>query len=442
LSDPTATINTMPSKTFFVDMLIRDLSLTDALLDLADNSVDKLVTRLGIDATKAVMSSAGTPPDQATTISLRCNADEFVIEDTSGGMTKKDIEERVFVLGNSKLQSDAPGLSVYGIGMKRAFFKIGNYVELLTKSDSEGELAVTWDIPQWKSDPKNWNLPFSEPDQLNIKRESLTPGTTIRVSQLHPDISEAFNRISFQNDLRDRLETVYAAFLAAGVSIKLGDDPIVSDFPQFGVSEEIKKARHSFKVGDVDVDIHVGVTPWDDRIPRGWYVFCNGRMVVSANKDKLTGWGDEFPIFHPKYNHFLGFVFLESTNLLALPWTTTKQGVIREAHVYQQTLQEMKLQARPVLDFFDNRMVRDQDSEVAAEREMLLDVKPVPLSSSFTLPSFVYTPRPSAAQTHGNISYKKTHEEIRRAKAAYGDPNMSNKSLGEETFDYFLRNEE
>ena len=308
------TINTLPSKLFFVNMLTRDLSLADVILDLVDNAIDKLISRMEIDATQAVIADQTAEPREDAKIVVRCEPEKFIIEDTSGGMRKIDIEERVFVLGNPRSGGKSPGLSVYGIGMKRAFFKIGNYVELLTEFSEDGKLAVIWDIDAWKRS-EEWRLPFAAPNQITIERKMHSAGTTIQITNLHPEISTIFTRTSFQIDLRTRLETVYAGFISAGVSLHLqqeGDNQIIQNvLPKFGTSDEINVAYKSFVVDNVNISIYVGVTPFDDRRPRGWYVFCNGRMVLAANKDWLTGWGENFPGWHPRYNHFLGFVFFE-----------------------------------------------------------------------------------------------------------------------------------
>ena len=103
----------------------------------------------------------------------------------------------------------------------------------------------------------------------------------------------------------------------------------------------------------------------------------------------------------------------------------------------------MKIMARPVIDFCHDRQMRDEESEAASEREMLMTVKPTPLATmQTTATSFRYTPRIPPGPPMVNISYKKTAEKVKQAKSLAGNPNMSNKSLGERTFDYFVENEE
>ena len=67
----------------------------------------------------------------------------------------------------------------------------------------------------------------------------------------------------------------------------------------------------------------------EDKTDGGWYIFCNGRMVVRADQSQLTGWGDSdgkrMPKYHPDFAFFRGYVFFDCQNAALLPWTTTKQ---------------------------------------------------------------------------------------------------------------------
>ena len=47
-----------PSKAFFIEMLTRDISLSDCMLDLVDNSVHSLITKTDLDVSEHLF--AGT----------------------------------------------------------------------------------------------------------------------------------------------------------------------------------------------------------------------------------------------------------------------------------------------------------------------------------------------------------------------------------------------
>ena len=41
----------------------------------------------------------------------------------------------------------------------------------------------------------------------------------------------------------------------------------------------------------------------------GWYIACNGRIVLAADKTVISGWGtDEWPMWHRQYSGFLGLI--------------------------------------------------------------------------------------------------------------------------------------
>jgi hypothetical protein len=42
-----------PSKAFFIEMLTRDITLSDCILDLLDNSVDSLITKANLDVSQS-----------------------------------------------------------------------------------------------------------------------------------------------------------------------------------------------------------------------------------------------------------------------------------------------------------------------------------------------------------------------------------------------------
>ncbi|MEO8218994.1 MAG: ATP-binding protein [Acidobacteriota bacterium] len=111
-----------PSKSFFIDMLTRDISVADAILDLVDNAVDKAVELEELDVTALLYGHQATSI-AGRRIDISLSPDEFRIEDTCGGIALEEAEETVFRFGNPEERGADFGLSVYGIGMKRAFFK-------------------------------------------------------------------------------------------------------------------------------------------------------------------------------------------------------------------------------------------------------------------------------------------------------------------------------
>ncbi|MEQ9065775.1 MAG: hypothetical protein RLO18_03575, partial [Gimesia chilikensis] len=52
----------------------------------------------------------------------------------------------------------------------------------------------------------------------------------------------------------------------------------------------------------------------------GWYIVCNGRVILSANRSEATGWNsvseqkDGIPKYHNQYARFRGVVFFSCRN--------------------------------------------------------------------------------------------------------------------------------
>ncbi len=134
---PNETIQTMPSKSFFIDVLPRDIGLADCILDLVDNAIDSFVRHSNIDVMNILLENS--PPrigaeNSTASIIISFSENSFSIRDTCGGITIQEAKDYVFKFGlpEEKTKSySGRGLSVFGIGMKRAFFKIGRLIKLL-----------------------------------------------------------------------------------------------------------------------------------------------------------------------------------------------------------------------------------------------------------------------------------------------------------------------
>src|SRR5690242_13147884 len=118
-----------PSKTFFIDMLTRDIGLSVCVLDLIDNSIDSLIDASGLDVSHHLISGTKAKAGSASAhIAISYTPSRFSIADDCGGISVNEARDRVFLLGNPVEERARTGLGVYGIGMKRAFFKIGKCI--------------------------------------------------------------------------------------------------------------------------------------------------------------------------------------------------------------------------------------------------------------------------------------------------------------------------
>src|SRR5262245_25764588 len=115
--------NANPSKRFFTETLPRDISLSDCVLDLIDNSVHSLVSSADLDVSQHLFLGTKAARVNAS-VDVGFTASKFLVHDNCGGISIEDAEDHVFRFGEPASSKAETGLGVYGIGMKRAFFKI------------------------------------------------------------------------------------------------------------------------------------------------------------------------------------------------------------------------------------------------------------------------------------------------------------------------------
>ena len=118
-----------PTKRFFVEMLTRDIELEDAILDLLDNCID------GILRTYAPIGDEA--PYEGFYANIEFKADSFKIVDNCGGIPYKIAKNYAFMMGRPPEEDDSevPTVGMYGIGMKRAMFKMGNSSSVYSSTD-------------------------------------------------------------------------------------------------------------------------------------------------------------------------------------------------------------------------------------------------------------------------------------------------------------------
>ena len=206
-------VDASPVKSFFVSMLTRDIKLEEAILDLLDNCVDGILRSSGSNSAR---------PYEGFKADIQFGADSFSISDNCGGIPWS-LHGYAFRMGRSPDRPpDAPGsVGVYGIGMKRAIFKIGKHCLISTRNaDDQYEVEIT---PDWIDDESRWEIPVrgaSIPAGRN--------GTTIVVGHLYPGIAKTFDEgaKSFKSELDGMVSTHYAYIIDKGFEVTINGDPV------------------------------------------------------------------------------------------------------------------------------------------------------------------------------------------------------------------------
>lgn len=340
--------NGAPTKEFFVEMLTRDIELNDAILDLLDNCLDGVVRAC---AEKDKLQEADFYASYEANITL--SNTEFSITDNCGGIPRDIAENYAFRMGRvPTTQTDRPTIGIYGIGMKRAIFKIGRAATVYTRNEGQ-KYAVK--IPQdWASTDK-WDFPIEESTQENPLDFD---GTKVHISVLNPSIAEMWgtkeNLESFIEELKRAIQESYSLIIQKGFTININGKSVSANPMELLVqkSAEAKGIRPYIYTGqydDVSVKVAIGFyAPMasDDDIDEmneskrssydaGITVVCNDRVVLYNDKSGLTGWGTNgVPNYHTQFIGIKGMVIFESSNPRALPMTTTKRGIDHSSAIY------------------------------------------------------------------------------------------------------------
>lgn len=443
--------NAYPRKHFFLEMFTRDISLEDCVLDLIDNSIDGLIKSRDLDITASLLTANTQPLGTKTPcprIDVKYSDKEFEITDTCGGISLKDAMQDVFNFGHAA--GDTGGaLGVYGIGLKRAIFKIGNVFEMISRTTESG-FSVNLDIPKWSAkddDLTDWTIPLKPVGPADSAAKA---GTTIKITGLRPEVCMRVNDGVFAQKLHSTISQTYSLFLKRHVEITLNGKTIEPFQIPLATSADARPAHAEFQDGVVLVKLFASLAARDasgewpgDKA--GWYALCNGRMIVAADQTDLTGWGVlGTPQFHVgKYRGFVGVAFFQSANALALPWTTTKRGLNRESAIYQKARNQMRGVATPILRFLDG-MYKPDAPENAVGKTIADGLKPVGLAelAGRTPAAFsVVLPRARKARNTVSVQYQVERSDVERIRKHLRKPGLAAHKVGKLTFEHYLKTE-
>jgi len=433
-----------PEKRLFISLLTRDIPLIAAFLDMLDNSINAAVETYAarLETAKDYMT-VFQDETLCPSVDIRLNitAEKVEITDSASGISAETAAHHVFKFGRGANETHASDrLSVYGIGLKRAMFKLGN--EIVMRSDhKDGGFDLNLNVSEWAKETRQpWTFTISP--RKPAKPEKC--GTSIIVTDLYDEVMRRVADGVFEGQLREVIAKTYAYYLAKFVNIFVNDRLVVGTNLQIGSNH----ASEALIYDDVTCAITAGIGlpeggQFRDK-SSGWFVFCNGRAVISADKTPLTGWGGGgagLPIFQPKHRPFLGTVFFVSKNAEHLPWTTTKSGINEDSALWQSTKRQMIAVGRIVVTFLDGRYT-DEGTEVPSKdiQEATGDGVSV-LSASVSQKRSFVTPKAATASSTTKIQYEAKVEDVKRIANYLKRSSMSGSDVGRHTFNHFLRNE-
>jgi hypothetical protein len=361
--------NAFPKKHFFLEMFTRDISLEDCILDLIDNSIDALVKTKNIDISSSVFKRNGAKPsaNSLPSVRLSLSSDGLKITDNCGGIRYENAKNDIFNFGYGP-EPVKGQLGAYGIGLKRAIFKIGNDFLIESRAKEDGFSAHLPDVRKWSEKDEvlaDWTIPIKSAAGAKFQKDA---GTSITIRDLPDEVQMRINDGTFAGRLQTLIAQTYAMYLERYVRVNLCGRIVTPSEIPIGESHDVTPGHDDFEDHGVKVKLFASLSAQAKAETAGWYVLCNGRVVVHADKTDLTGWGTAMPQFHTKYVLFLGLAFFQSRNPLLLPWTTTKRGLNRESRIYQKAKNRMAGLSLPILKFLSSMYPSELTEELLTHR--------------------------------------------------------------------------
>ena len=198
-------------------------------------------------------------------------------------------------------------------------------------------------------------------------------GTRVEVRKLHEGVKELFSQDDYARDILSEIADRHSETVGEGFRITVNNVPADLRLHHLlsgkGIRPEHQQVELLSEDQPVELRIVAGIGP--DRRPvaeSGWYVYCNGRLVLKADRTALTGWGtgdtagsSGTPAWHPQYARFRGFCFFfTSDDPGALPWTTTKTEIDQFSDIYKNALAKMRSIIRKFADY-TNELTQERD---------------------------------------------------------------------------------
>ena len=467
---PNVTITAFPAKRFFVEMLTRDIELSDSILDLLDNCLDGVLRKNNFTPEQTFGKSNVYDGYYAH---IEFDENSFKITDNCGGIPGKLAENYAFRLGrpSEREAEELPTIGVYGIGMKRAIFKIGTSAQILSKTDSE-QFSVNI-TPEWMSDDNNWSLEL-ERNEVNLDES----GVSINIQNLRKDIKASLSKDrGFEAELINIIANHYSLIIKKGFEVKVNGIIVKANSTSLILDEDSIKnntdgiAPYVYKNTTNGVSIKVAVgfqrnLPSEEEEDNllsgrsttekaGWTIICNDRVVLHADKSKLTGWGEAgVPQYHTQFIGISGVVIFTSSNAELLPITTTKRGVDGNSEIYLSTKDFMREGLKFFTDFTNKwKSNSDERKQIVSTASNMVSTTETDFTKSIpkekwstvrrSIGGEVFKPKlplPRDTDPVRQIKFSRRHSEIKLvSEFLFDDATQPPTEVGQFCFDAFLK---
>jgi hypothetical protein len=353
---------------FLQNVLTKDITSLESIFELVDNAVDAAREQLLKSGQKLELDNSGLPKHyDGFKIEIRVRSNSLVFADNCAGISKEVLIDRAFMIG--AMSNHAFGIGRFGIGLKRALFKLGTKYRIYTDT---GDFRAAMSFQEK-------HLIGSDPT-LAHQRPSLGRHMTIvRIGELRDRVRHEFSAASWLEHLADVLSKRYGRYVQKGFQIILNQKSV----PPFGPSvRSLGPVKPNTAVIDAGHDVTIFVESGmheDYRLSDevgyskstigkltnefGWYFVCNDRIVEIATHTPPLGWTTKW---HQEYYGFVGWVHFVAEDPQDLPWDTKKTTIDPHSLAFRAVVD--KLQSFAEAYKIQNKRARNKDSADAGER--------------------------------------------------------------------------
>lgn len=313
---------------FLHSTLTKDISPLEAIFDLVDNSIDAARARRLSDE-PVHTDRFGLPGDYSgIRIRIRVRATSISLSDNCTGIDQETLANRVFVTGRPS--EHRYGIGGFGIGLKRALFRLGS------------EYAIRTDTGMSAYEMRINRSQFSELQSTFTAARipsSGSPRTVIRIAELETGVKHELNNMN-REELAKHLSRRYGQFIAKGLRVVVNGQRVASFGPGLRHTGPLPIKPQSMRTSNgVDIFIESGMheeyrlayEPDYDKTKNakltdqyGWYFVCNDRIVKVASHEKELGWTANW---HQEYYGFVGWIRFVAEDPENLPWDTKKTQI-------------------------------------------------------------------------------------------------------------------
>ncbi|MFG0409405.1 ATP-binding protein [Pseudomonas sp. FYR_11] len=361
-------INFSADPDYIIRGLTSDVATIECIYDLIDNAIDAARKEI-LKRSDVKFDKHGLPSSyRGFEILVNVSPEQVSISDNCSGIDEESLSKRAFSVGSKS--SHRYGIGHFGIGLNRAIFKLG-LSAALTTDDGDVRFHLEFDEDKVRKSVKGESTLYARRlSSLGQKQNQLI------IRDIKQEVFSELGSDVWLDALQKEIKIRYAIFCRKGLRIKVNDVLVGKFGPKIRDIEILPKRKqkcltssgvkvyleaglhHSYRIKGVDSDYDDFKDVIKDLTDEyGWYLVCNDRIILVADKTKISGWATSW---HNEYHGFLGWAYYVSEDPSLLPWDSKKTGINLNNSAHIEVLSVLKEMADDYRS--RNRRARKKDN--------------------------------------------------------------------------------